>query len=277
MKQFDIERFGALARWTLTMDRRFFVKTVLGYLVMLTLMFLFFTWMVNFDNHRDGLMPYQTCTLMVMAASLAITVMGPSQMFVSMKGKYDNQVLMMLPASNLEKYVMRYSYWLLVLPCFLATFVVADLLQYALNLLAGHEWSALVMQHLTDGVSRWFAAANLSIPYFQVYVVVFLLWLHSVYAIGATFFRSHKYNWMFTSATLFCCSVLLFWAVSEIGGTAFAYHIGRHIKDFLLFKVSAGWLCLLWNGFVLCLVVLNFRLSYWLFCRTQVKGRFINN
>ena len=41
MNNFSIDRFGKLVRWSLTMDRRWFVKNTLSWLVVFTLMFLF--------------------------------------------------------------------------------------------------------------------------------------------------------------------------------------------------------------------------------------------
>ena len=59
---------------------------------------------------------------MVLFTTVAILVLGPTMMFNSMRGKHDDQQLLTLPASNLEKYLMRYSYWLLLLPSFVGSF-----------------------------------------------------------------------------------------------------------------------------------------------------------
>ncbi len=148
MVQFNLNRFRKLVRWSLTMDRRWFVKNTLSWLVVFTLVFLFFTCVTRFNSQPASLPAYGACTSMVLFTTVAILVLGPTMMFNSMRGKHDDQRLMTLPASNLEKYLMRYSYWLLLLPSFAGSFVVADLLQYLVNWLLGHEGRMLVMQYM---------------------------------------------------------------------------------------------------------------------------------
>ena len=90
-------------------------------------------------------------------------------------------------------------------------------------------------------------------------VVFSAVWVHSCYALGATFFRSHKYNWVLTSAVLVFAFMLLMivFGWSTVGAT---WWNNRYLFSLLM----------------LLLVVLNFWLSYRLFCRTQVIGRFVN-
>ena len=110
MIQFNVNRFWKLVRWSLTMDRRWFVKNTLSWLVVFTLVFLFFTCVAKFNNQSASLQSYQACASMVLCTTIAILVLGPTMMFNSMQGKHDDQRLLMLPASNLEKYLVRYSY-----------------------------------------------------------------------------------------------------------------------------------------------------------------------
>ena len=205
MVQFNLNRFGKLVRWSLTMDRRWFVKNTLSWLVVFTLIFLFFTCVARFDGQPASLPAYGACASMVLFTTGAILVLGPTMMFNSMRGKHDDQRLMTLPASNLEKYLMRYSYWLLLLPSFAGSFVVADLLQYLVNWLLGHEGRMLVMQYMGSPQLNIGAVPR---PV-GVCIVLTFVWIHSCYAIGATFFRSHKYSWIMTSATLIVLGVIL--------------------------------------------------------------------
>ena len=112
MIQFSFNRFGKLARWSLTNDRSYYVRTFLQMLVVLTLVFLFFTMERN-GNHiyvKGELYTvdhYTPCFFISLFVFIITIVIGPSLMFYSMKGKHDRQTLLMLPASNLEKYLMR--------------------------------------------------------------------------------------------------------------------------------------------------------------------------
>jgi len=244
MKYFNIDRFLKLARWSLTMDRRWFVKNTLAWAVVLTLMFLFFTCVMKMNGQVATLASYQACTFMVVCTTVALFVLGPTMMFNSMRGKHDDQRLLMLPASNLEKYLVRYSYWLLLFPCFFASFVVADLLQFLVNGMLGHEGRMLVMQYLADGVIDFHWQDDIPRP-LGVDIEITIVWLHSFYAVGTTFFRSHKYNWILTSVALIVLGIIL--------GS-------------------------LWpKGYFLVIgIVFNFWLSYWLFCRQQVIGKYVN-
>ena len=195
---------------------------------------------------------------------LITLVIGPSLMFYSMKGKHDRQTLLMLPASNLEKYLMRYSTWILVVPIVLLAFFAADLIQYVVNWLVGRDYTTFVTTNFLYDKYMIGWRANICnemsrdgdlVPY------VTGLWFHSVYALGATFFRSHKFNTIFTTIVLvvFLMSCVWFFNNFAIADPAV---IDRHDGV----------------GYVICIVLtlLNFGVSYKLFCRTQVIGRFVN-
>ena len=114
MIQFNIKRFGKLAVWSLTNDRSFYTKQALTMLTVLTLLFVCVT--THFFQTRSigayeasDTRAYQTCIIATLAAFLITIVTGPSWMFSSMKGKHDLQTLLMLPASNFEKFLMRYA------------------------------------------------------------------------------------------------------------------------------------------------------------------------
>ena len=260
MVQFNLNRFRKLVHWSLTMDRRWFVKNTLSWLVVFILVFLFFTCVTRFNDQPASLASYGACASMMLFTTGAILVLGPTMMFNSMRGKHDDQRLMTLPASNLEKYLMRYSYWLLLLPSFAGSFVVADLLQYLVNWLLGHEGRMLVMQYM-GSLQLNIGAVPRPVG---VCIVLTFVWIHSCYAIGATFFRSHKYSWIMTSATLIVLGIIL--------GVLLPHdEIARSISS-----DTAINLVRLWDVIYLFLIALNFWLSYRFFCRQQVIGRFVN-
>ena len=268
MKQFDIHRFGKLARWTLTNDKKYYVRTFLQVLVVMTLFFVIFTMerngVVRYDGKEYSSDHYTPCFFMSLYVFIITIVIGPSLMFYSMKGKHDQQTLLMLPASNLEKYLMRYSTWILLLPIFLLAFFTADLIQYAVNWLLGHDYTTFVTTHFLyyEHMVSWRAHIfyNLSkdgalIPYFAG------LWLHSVYTLGATFFRSHKYTWIFTTIAIIVFAMACGWL------------FGGESCESSTQSISINTI-----GYIICAVwaVVNFWLSYRLFCKTQVIGKFVN-
>lgn len=252
MIQFDIYRFTKLARWTLTIDKKYHVKSFFQNLVVFTLVFVFFTSIDFTVNQQDA--NYLPCAIATVVAFAVTLVLGSSFMFYSMSGKHDMQRLLMLPASNLEKYLMRYASWIILVPIQLVAFFAADLIQYVFGLVVGHEQVKLVTNAVIETCQ-----ADMPLSYRMTFVWLFV-WLHSLYAVGATFFRFRKHNWIATSLVLIVVGILL----SALAG---------HWQN-----VNMLW----WNNqdyfnlLFLALVVVNFWLSYRFFCRTQVIGKYIN-
>ena len=265
MIQFSFNRFGKLARWSLTNDRKYYVRTFLQMLTALTLVFLFFTMEHNGNPMSDGKVQYMDhytpCFFVTLFMFLVTIVIGPSMMFYSMKGKHDRQTLLMLPASNFEKYLMRYSTWILLLPILLLAFFAADLIQYVVNWLLGRDYTTLVTTEFLNNKHLVIWRANICNE-MSWDGVLSGLWAHSVYALGATFFRSHKFNALFTTIAIIAFVMTLVWLGWLINGNA--EESNTDVENGIAYIVCIG------------LAVLNFWLSYKLFCRTQVIGKYVN-
>ena len=262
MIQFNLNRFGKLAKWSLRNDKRYYVKSFLQYLVIFTLAFLFFTTAtVKWNNVNANYVP---CAIVTVAIFFAIIVFGSSYMFYSLDGKRDMQALLMLPASNLEKYLMRYATWIILLPLVMVAFIAADLLQYVVNALVGHE-TMLVMQSIADYTAKAFSHYDYDTPRSLIVSVILTSgWVHSLYALGATFFRWRKHNWICTSVVLIALAMLLssVWPEHRI--------IGSISEDTAISVLRLS------SVVYLLLIAFNFWLSYRCFCRRQLIGKFIN-
>ena len=138
MIQFNLKRFGKLACWTFRNDKRYIVKSFLQAFVILLLIFLFFTMIVKVNGGYDA--SYKSCTIAVIAILGVNIVLGPALMFYSMEGKHDMQTLMMLPASNFEKYLVRNAQCIVLVPLYIVAILGADLIQYLIHLMAGRLW-----------------------------------------------------------------------------------------------------------------------------------------
>ena len=257
-----MKRFKHLACWTWETDRRWFIKVTSSWAVVFTLMYLFFTCVLKQYDENDAI-SYEPCFFMTVASSIAIFVLGGSFMFQSFKTKHDDQRYMMLPASNLEKFLMRYCVWLLSLPCFLLAFVAADIVQWLINTMLAHKGTMLVVLYLSDAIcaTHWPDYFPRSLG---VFLALFFIWLHSVYVVGATFFRTHKYNWVATSLVLIVGGFILV--------TLWPSDYFPSVID------EQTFLCVLYLGNVtlVLLTVLNFWLSYRFFCRQQIVGEIVN-
>ena len=262
MIQFNFNRFGKLMRWSLTVDRGFYLKNLLNVFVVLSLLFIAFTThffhIIVMGENAD----YTMCFIVTMVMFIITVVTGPSWMFSSMKSKHDLQTLLMLPASNLEKYLMRYSMWILLLPLYIVAFFGADLVQYLVNVIWGNENLTFVTTVVINNLSDTFTKLpkETSRPILHG-VVVFVLLFHSVYALGGTFFRSHKFAWILTTVVIIVAGMLRVWLLPE--------ETGYSDDDSSL--VVFGW-----DVFYAVWFLVNFWLSYRLFCRQQVIGKFVN-
>lgn len=261
MIQFNFNRFGKLAKWSLTNDRSYYVRGFMQVLVVLTLIFMAFS--TNFFKFtiKGTSNPYLLCSTITILLFFINLIIGPSLMFQSMKGKHERQTLLMLPASNFEKYLMRYSTWIILLPLYVLAFFGADLVQYLVNVIGGNEQVMFVTTKMISKLGDVGQKVSTYPRSTMLFIYVLMFWLHSVYALGATFFRSHKYSAIFTTV------VLIVFGLLTVGLSMDSNDDDPHSPSsvFKYLAVIYG----IWS-------LVNFWLSYKLFCRTQVKGKFVN-
>ena len=263
MIQFNLNRFGKLAKWSLRNDRNYYVKSFLQLFVVTTLIFLLFTTRFLSLGSPSVNNAYSPCAVAMIAVIVTMPIMGPSMMFYSMKNKYDKQALLMLPASNFEKYLMRYSTWLILLPIYIVAILGADLIQYLVNIMMNHEYTTLVVSFMADRLSEVSMSDNW-IPKAAWHAMIVLgLGMHSFYALGGTFFRSHKYAWVYTTIALVLLELLILWLTPNSGNME--YNNQTSTLEYVI-----------WDTIYAIWMIFNFWLSYRCFCRTQNIGRFIN-
>ena len=263
MIQFNFNRFGKLAKWSLINDRSYYVRSFLQVLVILTLIFLgfttqFFTFKISGETRA-----YEPCASIALIIFFVDLIIGPSLMFQSMKSKHDRQTLLMLPASNFEKYLMRYSTWILLLPLYIVAFLGADLVQYLVNVIWGSKDVMFVTKEVIDHIDAlWTRMPNSNRTIVNgVFVCVFLF--HSLYTLGGTFFRSHKYSWVLTTVSIIVICMVILWLSPESSeGSIDREHTTKEL--------------LAWDALYGVWFLVNFWLSYRLFCRQQVIGKFVN-
>jgi hypothetical protein len=264
MIQFNLCRFGKLAKWSLQGDKRYYVKTFLQFLVVLLLIFVFFTMIAKMGGGPS--MGYRSCAIAEFAVVIVNIALGPALMFYSMEGKHDMQTLMMLPASNFEKYLVRYSNWIILVALSIVACLAADVLQYLIHLLFGHNYGRFVTSVLW-GFFGEFAdnthTSEATRPRFIVSMITLVIWFQSLYAVGATLFRSRKFNWVITTMVI----ILI--------GMVFVKYF-RNVEAIQLNDHSTVLDFVLGLGFYLVWAMINFWLSYRFFCRTQVIGKIVN-
>ena len=213
MIQFDIHRFGRLLKWTMSQDKAYYKKSFLQMVVVMLLAFIFFLFVTKYgdDTWSNYEQCYRVAAGLIMFVVVGAVVIGPSTMFYSMSGKHDRQNLLLIPASNFEKYLVRYMNWIVMLPIWAGAILLADVLQYIIHIVLGYEHYQFVVARtfeLTDYMAESIAhAPNYLVPS----LVIVGLWLHSVYTLGATFFRSRKYSFVYSTFAWIAVTILLSW------------------------------------------------------------------
>ena len=94
-------------------------------------------------------------------------------------------------------------------------------------------------------------------------MAVTLVWLNSLYALGGTFFRSHKYAWVFVTLIIISASMLMVWMLPKDNVMALDTDNPLHV-------------IIIGDAIYVAWAMLNYWLAYRCFCRSQVIGKFIN-
>lgn len=171
-------------------------------------------------------------------------IIAYSLVFKCVTKKQRRTAFLMLPATNMEKYVSACIYAAVLCPvCIILAFLVGDTLRTLIYAAIGHGWHSGVkeMWEMEGGNIK-----NFGKPF------VTMLWLGSTYILGATLLR--KGHFIIVSAVLI---VLLF--TYPLIMVKYIQHIGPvSIPDYVP-VVGA-----------LLLTVINYCVGYWLFKRFQL-------
>ena len=254
---FNINRFGLVAKWSLKNDRGYMRKQILMLFATLVVFALIF----SLDHKNDE----RTVMMMLTSVLLTIMVMGGFYMYTAFHERPDSmRDLLMLPASNLEKFLARYL--VAYVPVLLASVVsiaLADGLHYAVGLLIGREGVGFLL----PGVLQMTFSA-LSNPC----VLLLIVWSNTFFMLGSNFFRNLKYGWVPTAMVMIVICIVCVAAIPEDYLMALLHTDGKY--DTLRQELS--------NYIAAVIVVLpvlsllNVWLAYRLFCRRQLIGKYIN-
>lgn len=195
---------------------------------------------------------------------------GASTMFANTRHKKQAISFLMHPASNLEKYLSRWTYvtigWPVVL---IVSFFAADYFRVLFNMLMGWDATDSFLGMLftdplwsADNLRVFFNALSLSSVMAGVILILTFAWTHSFYILGSAFFRRHP----------FILTSLVIMAIQVILGL-----IGHNVTDSLFhYTLSDADRCVV-AVIQLALIVFNYWASYKLFKRTNViNNKWIN-
>ena len=257
---FNIKRMGWLSRWIISTDMKYYRKSAATSFAII----IFIMLMPNLNYVMGGKMDIEfSAGAMFWVLGVCVLVGGGYMMYSYSQWKDGLRELPLPPASNLEKFLMRYLYSLLSqLVIIIGSILIADLLQYVVGWVIGRPDLKFVTPMICDMMGRFMNESAKG----GGLLLTIGLWIHTIFMLGANFFRNLKFSWLFTSLFLIIlfivgARVLISCHVIEGGGQLIQFLESHYLLATCLFLV---------------LSVINAWLAYKLFCRRQLVGRFIN-
>ena len=225
MKSFDINRFGQTLRWVVSVNMRKMLLWCIGSIVAVFLGEIAFQAMNNWDTPYWMLRNFsQFMSMLFVMVSLILI----SSITININEKRKREAFLMLPASNLEKYLSLAVYSTVIcIACMFLSIVIGDSLRMAWYWVSGyagsngiafielgdgtvyHWWSSavpLLIEDLTPSITNSFEVPTDLLTVEISFIAGFVLWTHSLYTLGGTLLR--KYSFVITSVFIILCITL---------------------------------------------------------------------
>ena len=228
MDNFNIKRFGLTFRWMLVTNLQTFLAFTAG---CAAAVFLLEMLLIAFNCHSDGSnyipLLHSTITQFFVIFLIIYVFVAISTLFSYYLKKPQREAFLMLPSTNLEKFLAAVIYVTVVwtLAGFLA-FAVGDTLRMVVRALVyGNEWVSAI-PNVARGFVPNIVLHNGSHVYSLSYKVMnmivgcsFILWFHSLYTLGGTLLR--KYAFVVTSVVMIIFMMALSWVINHFGASMF--------------------------------------------------------
>jgi hypothetical protein len=213
MNSFDINRFGRALRWMISVNFRSLLMWTLGLTLGVAMGELMVRAMIQTTT------PQETHTTGILGGFFVVyiiigVVVGICNLFVELDKKPRRQAFLMLPATNLEKFLAATVF--ATVSGFVMmhlSFIVGDTLRVVFRaLFYGDSWNSFVFPEVVKMMSFDGVAAYHTLGYRLMglaFLVFGLTWLHSFYTLGGTLFR--KYAFVISSLVLVAGFTMLVW------------------------------------------------------------------
>ena len=273
MSNFDIKRFAKTARWQCGMS----MKSVLSFAAGLSFGYLFpmFGWLYpclkGAETLDEGRLMHsvELCTVVY----LVVLIIAGTWIFADMNTKAQRIKVRMLPATDLEKYLVR---WLGVtlgtMIVGMVSYCVADTLRILTCLVAGVDYMGCTIPDFlrllfTDTSTGLMLAGSTPAytPGVTFTAIGWVIWAQSLYILGGTLLR--RYQFVITSAV----HIVLFIALAVVVSGA-RVDVDRAVMDS---SNNAAFYAV--GTLLMAVAVANWCLSYRVFRRMQVvNNKWIN-
>ena len=258
MKNFDLQRFGRVLRFDFAQNRQHLLWCVLG-MLMVYLFFFWFAhnigmrvdivtdWELHIKNICEGVGIFGVVCFYIYMMATASTVYWREQK------KAKRTAWLMLPATNLEKFLSRWVFMLAVSLGGFLMFFLADAIHMAWLWMTGKPVIA---------ATTYFFPQTTNVAWLRLFSVnCFLMSVQAFFLLGGILFR--KFQPIVTALV----GIVLF-----LGLDYFRIHIGSFIPD-----IPYTWYHVMMSVFFVALTCVFTVLAYRLFCRWQLATRnFVN-
>ena len=201
MNSFSFNRFGKTLRWVWSMNFRSLMMWTTGF----SLVIFFAEMMIWYLNKGVTTQNIVGIILLFITIFFMIGVGASiSSMFLEINKKPRRKAFLMLPASNLEKFLSVVLFFTIAWTvCIFLSIAVGDTLRMVFrSLVSGDEWISCLPRFVDSFAPSFLYRSiydyTLSYKVMQVVVLTgMILWIHSFYTLGATLLR--KYTFVLTS------------------------------------------------------------------------------
>ena len=243
MNNFDINRFGRTLRWVVSVNFRKMLLWFVGSVLAVFLGEILFKMMNPYGSPLNMLRDISQFLTMIL---ILVSLIMASSIVSSINEKRKREAFLMLPASNLEKFLslLVYSTVICIAVAFLAI-VLGDALRMFSYWAAGYQgmpyegesyyysvksdeygevfwWSSVIPMLIKNITPNIALSAPLPVDFVVVqwaFIIGMILWVHSTYILGGTLLR--KYSFVGTSVFVILLDTLIIRLIIASGMTMF--------------------------------------------------------
>ena len=243
MKRFNINRFGKTLRWVVSVNFRKLLLWFAGSVLAVFLGEIIFKVMNPYGSPLNMLRDISQFLTMIL---ILVSLIMASSIVSSINEKRKREAFLMLPASNLEKFLslLVYSTVICIAVAFLAI-VLGDALRMFSYWAAGYQgmpyegesyyysvksdeygevfwWSSVIPMLIKNITPNIALSAPLPVDFVVVqwaFIIGMILWVHSTYILGGTLLR--KYSFVGTSVFVILLDTLIIRLIIASGMTMF--------------------------------------------------------
>ena len=234
MNNFNLNRFGRTLRWVVSVNFRKMLLWFVGSVLAVFLGEILFKMMSLGGTPLNMLRDFSQFLVLIL---IVVSLIMISSIVSSIKEKRKREAFLMLPSSNLEKYLslVVYSTVICIAVAFLAI-VLGDSLRMFAYWATGYQglpyadgsYVNSITDDLTGEIIYWWSSSipklienltpdllsdQVEVPadlmiVEMAFIIGGILWLHSIYTLGGTLLR--KYSFVVTTVFIILCILLLF-------------------------------------------------------------------